>query len=308
MKVINVNDSIKLNNTIVTVGKFDGVHKGHEKLFRTMEENAAGRKKVVLAFESEPKDFLNHESKKTILTEAEKQLMCARAGIDVYMSMPLTEEFLNYTPEEFVVKILKEKIGATTIVCGADFKFGKQARGNIYFLKENQVKLDYNIIIVEKEQYNHTDISSTIIREKISQGKMDEVNEMLGDPYSIIGKVVGGAQIGRTIGLPTANIIPGKNKLLPPKGVYRSVVVYNHRAYSAITNIGVNPTVNGEGSTRVETHLLDFEGDLYDEIIEIKLYNYMRPERKFDNLTELKEQIKKDIEEITNEKNNEKNN
>ncbi len=302
MKVINFDDSIKLNNTIVTVGKFDGVHKGHDKLFRTMEENAAGRKKVVLAFESEPKDFLNHDEQKTILTESEKQLFCARHGIDVYMRMPLTEEFLAYTPEEFVTKILKNKIGATTIVCGADFRFGKQARGDIYFLKENQVKLDYKIIVVEKEQYNKTDISSTLIRSRIAQGKMEEVNDMLGNPYSIIGKVVGGAQIGRTIGLPTANIIPGKNKLLPPRGVYRSVVVYNNRAYSAITNIGKNPTVSGTGSTRVETHLLDFEGDLYDEIIEIKLYSFMRPEKKFDSLTELKEQIKQDIEEIKAQK------
>lgn len=296
MQCISVNDNVKLKNTIVTVGKFDGIHKGHEKLFGEIQRNANGRQKVVLTFETSPGNFLADNANKTIVTEMEKQMLCEQQGIDVYMRMPMEKEFLSLTPDEFVSQILKEKIGATTIVCGPDFRFGSKASGNVEFLKANESKYGYNLIVVEKEQYQNKDISSTAIREKILAGEMLTVNEMLDHPYSVIGKVEQGKQLGRTLGLPTANIIPEDTKLLPPKGVYKTVVNVAGKRFNAITNIGVNPTVESGTQIKVETHILDYEEYIYNEIVQVEFYDFVRPERAFENVEELKAQIERDIE------------
>ena len=296
MQCISMEDDIRIKNTIVTVGKFDGVHKGHEKLLETMEENANGRQKVVLTFETSPKAFLNHDANKTIVTEMEKQMLCDSRNIDVYLKMPMKKEFLSYTPDEFAGKILKEKIGVTTIVCGPDFRFGTKASGDVEFLRKNQKTYGYSLIVVEKEQYHNRDISSTAIREKILAGEMKEVNEMLGHPYMIIGKVEQGKKLGRTLGLPTANILPDETKLLPPKGVYKTVVNVAGKRYQGITNIGINPTVESEMQVKVETHILDYNADIYNEIVQVEFYDFIRPERTFESVEELKAQIEKDIE------------
>lgn len=296
MQCISMEDDIRIKNTIVTVGKFDGVHKGHEKLLETMEENANGRQKVVLTFETSPKAFLNHDANKTIVTEMEKQMLCDSRNIDVYLKMPMKKEFLSYTPDEFAGKILKEKIGATTIVCGPDFRFGTKASGDVEFLRKNQKTYGYSLIVVEKEQYHNRDISSTAIREKILAGEMKEVNEMLGHPYMIIGKVEQGKKLGRTLGLPTANILPDETKLLPPKGVYKTVVNVAGKRYQGITNIGINPTVESGMQVKAETHILDYNADIYNEIVQVEFYDFIRPERTFESVEELKAQIEKDIE------------
>lgn len=296
MQCISVNDNVKLKNTIVTIGKFDGIHKGHEKLFGEIQRNANGRQKVVLTFETSPRNFLADDANKTIVTEMEKQMLCEQQRIDVYMKMPMEKEFLAMTPEVFVSDILKGKIGATTIVCGPDFRFGAKALGDVEFLKANESKYGYNLIVVEKEQYQNKDISSTAIREKILAGEMLTVNEMLDHPYSVIGKVEQGKQLGRTLGLPTANIIPEDTKLFPPKGVYKTVVNVAGKRFNAITNIGVNPTVESGTQIKVETHILDYEEYIYNEIVQVEFYDFVRPERAFENVEELKAQIERDIE------------
>ncbi len=296
MQCISVNDNIQLKNTIVTVGKFDGIHKGHEKLLEVIRKNANGRQKVVLTFETTPKAFLNNKANKTIVTEEEKQILCEQQGIDVYMKMPMTKEFLALEPDIFVRKILKDKMGVTTIVCGPDFHFGVNASGDVDFLRENQEKYGYQLIVVEKEKYNNKDISSTMIREKITQGKMLEVNEMLDHPYRIIGKVEQGKHLGRTLGLPTANIIPDSTKLLPPNGVYRTVVVVNNKSFNSISNVGVNPTVENGNQIKVETHIIDYKDYIYNEIVQVQFYDFIRPEKAFNSVDELKNQINADIE------------
>lgn len=296
MQSISVNDGIKLKNTIVTIGKFDGIHKGHEKLFEEIAKHANGRQKVVLTFGTSPKAFLTNNPNKTIVTDMEKQILCEQQGIDVYMIMPLEKEFLALTPDEFVKQILKDKIGATTIVCGTDFRFGSEARGDVDFLRANQKKYGYNVIVVEKEKYHNKDISSTTIREKISAGDMLEVNEMLDHPYSVIGKVEKGKQLGRTLGLPTANIIPEETKLLPPNGVYRSVVDVGGQRFHSISNVGINPTVENGKQIKVETHIIDYKEYIYNEIVQVQFFDYIRPERTFESLEELKKQIENDIE------------
>ena len=164
------------------------------------------------------------------------------------------------------------------------------------FLKDNESKYGYNLIVVEKEQYHNKDISSTVIREKILKGEMLTVNEMLDHPYCIIGKVEQGKQLGRTLGLPTANIIPDDTKLLPPKGVYKTVVNVAGKRFHSITNIGVNPTVESGTQIKVETHILDYEEYIYNEIVQVEFYDFVRPERAFESVEELKAQIERDIE------------
>lgn len=296
MQRISLNDNINLKNTIITIGKFDGIHKGHEKLLDVIAKNANGRQKVVLTFETTPREFLRDNANKTIVTEEEKQILCEQQGIDIYMKMPMKKEFLSMSPDRFIKEILKDKIGATTIVCGPDFRFGCQASGDVNFLKENQEKYGYGLIVVEKERYHNSDISSTAIREKIVEGKMLEVNEMLDHPYRIIGKVEQGKQLGRTIGLPTANIVPEETKLLPPNGVYRTVVVVNGQSFHSISNVGVNPTVETENRTKVETHIIDYKNYIYNEIVQVQFYDFIRPEKTFGSVEELKNQINADIE------------
>lgn len=296
MQNFSLAENRKLNNTIVTIGKFDGIHKGHEKLLETLKVHANGRPKVVLTFESAPVEFLEDKPAKTIMTEQEKQLLMEEQGVDVYIRMPLTKEFLSLSPEAFVNDILKEKLGATTIVCGTDFCFGAKAKGNVDFLKALQKTYDFNVVVVEKEQYNQKDISSSEIREKIAKGDMRTVNMLLDHPYRIIGKVTEGKQLGRTMKIPTANIIPDETKLLPPNGVYRTIVVVGEESYHAITNVGVNPTVENGNQIKVETHIIDFKEYIYHETIEVQFYDFVRAERQFDSLEELQDQIKKDIE------------
>lgn len=296
MQCISLTEQIKLKNTIVTIGKFDGIHRGHEKLFEEIAKHANGRQKVVLTFETSPKAFLDNHANKTIVTETEKQMLCQQQGINVYIKMPLKKEFLALSPDEFVGDILKEKIGATTIVCGTDFRFGAKAEGNVDFLRVNGKKYHYNVIVVEKEKYHNKDISSSAIREKISAGDMLEVNAMLDHPYSIIGKVEYGKQLGRTIGFPTVNMIPEDTKLLPPNGVYRSVVIIGGEKYNAISNVGINPTVEKQTQIKVETHIIDYKEYIYNKIVQVQFFDFIRPERAFDNVEELKKQIQMDLE------------
>ena len=165
------------------------------------------------------------------MTEEEKQILCEQQGVDVYMKMPMKKEFLALSPDEFVSKILKINRCHNNLYVDRISILEQRLSGNVKFLKDNQKKYGYNLIVVEKEQYHNKDISSTSIRKKITEGKMQDVNEMLGHPYRIIGKVEQGKHLGRTIGLPTANIIPDETKLLPPNGVYRTVVVVEGQTF-----------------------------------------------------------------------------
>lgn len=297
MKCIeNLND-IKLNNTVVTIGKFDGLHKGHVKLFNTLHSNANGRETVVLTFAAKPIDVINHTKPLTIMTEQEKRLLCESNGMDYYVSLPLTQEFLDLSPEAFIKNVLIDILDISLIVCGPDFTFGKFGSGNTELLKKMGKYYGYEVIIVDKEQYLNQDIGSTGIRSRIMKGDFASANDMLGHPYSIVGKVEEGKKLGRTIGFSTANIIPDETKILPPNGVYRTKVIIGNKSYDAISNVGVNPTVEDGCIPKVESHILGIEAgiDLYDEIIEVKFYEFIRHEQKFGSVDELKQQIQKDI-------------
>lgn len=300
MKCIENLNETKLNNTVVTIGKFDGLHKGHGKLFSVLAENANGREKVVLTFAAKPIDVINRSKTLTIMTEQEKRLLCEQKGMDYYVSLPLSQEFLDLSPEAFIKDVLIDVMDMSLIVCGPDFTFGKFGAGDTELLKKMGKYYGYEVIVVEKEQYQNKDIGSTEIRSKITEGEIKAANEMLGHPFSVIGKVTEGKKLGRKIGFSTANIIPDITKILPPRGVYRTKVRVGEECYDAISNIGINPTVEDGNITKIETHIIDVKEDmdLYNEIIEVQFYDFIRPEKKFDSVDELKAQINNDIEAV----------
>ena len=296
MKIISKKEFEKLNNTVVTVGKFDGLHKGHQKILNVMTElKVEGYESVLFTFKRAPKEVLNKEKMEYILTQKEKEEFLENRGVDYYIEYPCDESVLNTPAEDFVRNILVGKIGAKIIVCGTDFRFGRNREGDIHLLEALQEEFDYELIVLDKLKYGNADISSSRIREAVCDGNIEFVNELLGYNYTVIGKVVHGNEIGRTMGFPTANIEAENNKLLPPFGVYYSRVKIDGKEYKGITNVGKKPTISDDNPVNVETHILGYEGDLYGEILEVEFLKYVRPEMRFDSVETLEKQIKTDV-------------
>lgn len=289
-------DIVIPKGSAVALGKFDGLHKGHRALIEKLKESEKeGLKSVVFTFTRAPKELLEHERQKYILTSFEKRLFMEKNGIDILIECPLSEEILSMEPEKFIEDILCKKLTVKRIICGEDFRFGHNRSGDTELLDKICMKYKYEALVIKKLKYNKRDISSTYIREAISKGNIELVNELLGYPYTVIGVVVDGNKLGRTMGFPTANLIPEDDKLLPPNGVYRTIAVVDEKEYRAITNIGTRPTVNGENIITIETNLVDVSIDLYEKTIELHFFEFIRPEKKFGSMEELKMAVFKDI-------------
>ena len=297
MEYIAGNVDFKLKNSAVTLGKFDGLHLGHQMLMeQVIASKKQGYRAVMFSFLYHPENLFSRKEFELIYTEEEKLHKLRSSGMDVLVSYPFTEETKNIEPEDFIRDVLVGKLDAKLIVVGKDYRFGRKRRGDIHMLKELENTYGYRVIACEKKRWNDTTISSSAIRKELSLGNMESVNAMLGQTYSIIGQVLHGRKIGRTLGMPTTNIIPPTNKLLPPCGVYATKTLIDGIYYPGVTNIGYKPTV-GEGELKgVETFLFDFDQDLYGKEIEVELYHFQRPELKFDSLEELKERMQEDIE------------
>lgn len=296
MEYISGNKDFKLNNSAVTLGKFDGLHKGHQKLInKVVELNEAGYHSVMFTFMYHPCSIFAKNEINLIYTEKEKRLKLSESGLDYMISYPLTKETASMKPEDFIKDILIDKIGAKVIVVGSDFHFGHNRAGDVTLLKELSKKYDYELIVFEKIENNHEIIGSTLIREEILKGNIQLANELLGRPFSIIGEVIHGRKLGRTIGVPTTNLIPEEEKLLPPNGVYASKTILEGKEYEGVTNIGFKPTVGADPMRGVETYLFDFDRDIYGKIVEVQLFEMERGEEKYSSIDELKEQMQKDI-------------
>lgn len=273
--------------TAVTLGKFDGVHRGHRKLInRILELENEGYRSIVFA--------LNGNKKELLLTKTEQRDVLEKMGVSYLIQCPFVPEITGMEAEQFVKEVLIDKLNVKHIVVGKDFRFGHNRSGDVQLLKELQGKYGYQVEVFEKETYDDKPISSTRIKEALKQGNMEEVRTLLGYPYYVSGEVLHGKRIGRTLGMPTTNLVPTTKKLLPPNGVYASKTVIEGTAHAGITNIGYKPTV-GADFRGVETYIFDFEQNLYGENIEVQLWEYERPEEKFDSLEELKAQMYRDI-------------
>ncbi len=302
MILLNKKDSeIEKNiSTVVTIGNFDGIHLGHQKLINHTIQLAkdSGLKSVVLSFYPHPKKVLNADFEfKTVCTQGEKFELLLDLGVDYFRKKPIDLKFLGYTPREFVEKILVKELNTKVVVVGSDFHFSSSRGANSKMLKELCSEYGIETEIVDlKLVGNNLDekISSTAIRKSIVEGDFKLVHKLMGRNYSITGKVIQGKKLGRTIGVPTANLLPETEKLLPKNGVYFSNTFVKGEKYNSITNIGNNPTVNSN-SLFVETYIIDFNNEIYDEFINVEILQFVRGERKFNSIEELKNNLHNDI-------------
>lgn len=282
----------------VAIGKFDGIHRGHQALMRhILMQKEKGLRSAVFTFDPPPSVLFGKPELKGITTREEKRRIFARLGVDFLIEFPLTRETAAMRPEDFVSEILVKRMQAAYVAAGADVTFGDRGRGNADLLIALGKRYGFLVKIIDKICFRGREISSSLIREQVEAGRMESVAELIGFPYSVTGTVVHGKQFGRTIGMPTVNLLPPKDKLLPPNGVYFSNVSYNGRHYRSISNIGCKPTVSNEKIMGVESYLYDFAEDIYGKQITVNLLKFKRPEMKFESVEKLKEQMQRDIEE-----------
>lgn len=284
---------------VVCLGNFDGLHIGHQELIRRTVDLAKKNNyaSMVLSFYPHPRSFFN-ENVKYLSSLAEKNRMVRKLGADSLELLAFDQGLASLSAQEFIEKILFKKLSAKLLVVGFDFYFGKDRQGNAQFLKEKAKDYGMEVHIVDPVKISDQIVSTSLIKEFLQEGKMEEARELLGYRPQLAGKVIKGKQMGRIIGFPTANLEYDREKLLPALGVYAVKVFYRRKEYLGMANIGVKPTVKSDSDIEVEVHLLDFSGDLYGQHLRLEFLAKLRDERKFSSLEDLKEQIKIDREQI----------
>jgi riboflavin kinase/FMN adenylyltransferase len=294
----NINELPAFKKAIITIGTFDGLHDGHRKIISQLKEVAQNINgtTVVITFFPHPRHVLsNTENKVFILNTLEEKIALLRAeGIENLVIVPFTNEFSSLDAEAYISDFLVNSFHPHTIIIGYDHRFGKNRTGNFELLKEGEKKYGYEVVEITAQQLNDIAISSTKIRQKLSEGDVTAANSLLGYAYFFSGKVVKGDQLGRTIGFPTANLeISEEEKLIPGNGVYAVDVMIKDIKLKGMMNIGFRPTVGGI-VRKIEVNIFDFNEDIYDQNITVFLKTKLRDERKFNGLEELKIQLGND--------------
>lgn len=289
-----------LAGSVVTDGMFDGVHLGHQRILQQVKNQANDLKlpSVILSYWPHPRQVLGGSENRVALLSSlpEKIRIISTIGIDFMLVLPFSEAFSRMTHVEFVENILVRSLQTKHLIVGYDHRFGRDRKGDFSFLQESGRKNGFGLTEIGRQEVEEIAISSTRIRTALADGQLEKAALLLGRNYSLEGVVVKGDQKGRTIGFPTANLALGEAaKLIPANGVYISRCRIGNRWLPSMTNIGFRPTVGGD-SHRIETHLLDFESDLYGQEIEVALLTRLREEQKFYGLEELKAQLRKDEE------------
>ena len=286
-----------LKNPVFSIGNFDGVHIGHLALFEKVKKRAKviHGQSAVMTFEPHPIRVMKPGNGPPLITPIDQKLdLIANAGIDIIFCISFTHEFASISAHDFVRDILVYKIGIREIVVGYDYTFGFKRQGNIALLQEMSEKLDFGVHVVESIYINHTPVSSTSIRKHIMEGNLSEARPLLDRDYQICGTVIRGKNRGgRLLGFPTANI-KLRDELIPKGGVYAVTVIIDDKTLYGVTNIGYNPTFK-DNALSVETHLLDFSGDILGKTIKVNFIKRLRDEKTFRDIKELSDQIAKDI-------------
>ncbi|MDF2612643.1 MAG: riboflavin biosynthesis protein RibF [Clostridia bacterium] len=297
--IYGTTDIEQKENSIVVLGNFDGVHIGHQKLFELAREKAKENRLqiVVFSFYPHPSWVIGGSPKSLLMSRRDKEETIKTLQIDTLIEYPFTREFASISAERFFVDILISKLKAKVIIIGSNYYFGRGKEGNQKYLYELGQKYDVQVCVVDAVKIDGKIVSSSAIRDLITEGELETANRLLGHTYSIIGTVVRGKMLGRTIGFPTVNIKAESDRIYPPKGVYATKIQVYNREYLGMTNIGYNPTVNGSHKM-IETHIFGFDEELYGEEVRVYFYSYIRAEKKFSNVTLLAEQIQKDKQQV----------
>lgn len=295
MKIYHDISEIKsIPNAVVTVGTFDGLHIGHQKVIGDVVKSAKsiGGQSVVVTFYPHPRKVLQPGfDLKLIISRREKHKLFEKLGIDNLVCIRFTKDFAETTSEEFVKKYMVDPIQPRKVIIGYDHHFGKDRKGNLEFLAEMGAKYNFEVEKIEMQDIEKTAVSSSKIREAISRGDMKTATKFLGYHFSISGIVVKGNQLGRKLGFPTANIQPDEpDKIIPEYGVYAVLVDWNGKTYKGMSNIGIRPTLDLHKLT-IEVHMFDFDQDIYGEHITIYFLEHTRIEKKFRDIDLLRRRL-----------------
>ncbi len=285
-------------NSSLTIGNFDGLHLGHQRIIEVVKNEAERMKgeSLLLTFSPSAAQFFKKKGWFPLLSLKEKERILESLGIDFCILAEFNSSFANLSPAFFLNEIVKKKLGAKVVVVGSDFRFGKERKGNIDLLRKEEKKYGFEVRTVKPTKVKGEIVSSSLIRKYISEARLDKASMLLGRPYSLIGSVVRGEKIGREIQFPTANLNLDYLDYIPlPPGVYVVKGMVEDRVYSGLANIGFCPTFQ-KSQKRVEVHLFDFKGDLYGSKMEVFFFKRLRPEIRFKNKEELRKQIEKDVE------------
>ncbi|GAA4099009.1 bifunctional riboflavin kinase/FAD synthetase [Mucilaginibacter panaciglaebae] len=298
----HIDDFKPVESAVVTIGTFDGVHLGHRKIIARIKElaDACGGETVILTFFPHPRMILHPEddSIKLINTINEKAELLEQLGVDHLIITPFSCDFSNQSAEDYIRDVLVNKIGTKKIVIGYDHHFGKDRSGGLDDLLRLSPVYGFEVIEIPEQDINDVAVSSTRIREALLAADIDLANIFLGYPFFITGKVVRGDQIGRQIGYPTANIqVEEKYKLIPADGIFAVKAQHNGQHYKGMAYIGSRPTINGM-TRNIEVNLFDFNKEIYNEVIRMSFYHYVRGDVRFNGLDELKAQITRDKEDV----------
>lgn len=293
MHIIKNRKDFQCQASHVIIGKFEGMHLGHQALLEELQQCGTGDR-VMFTFHRNPGQILRQQ--KTVLLTGEERRHYVAGQVDDLIEYPFDEETRKMSPEQFIKKVLVEQLHSKRIIVGNDFTFGYQRQGTVELLKRYEKQFGYQTVVIPQVFYKDNPISSTRIKQTMDRGGIQEANQMLGYSFFAEGIVVYGNQIGRRVfGVPTANITPADDKYLPPNGVYFSRILLEKEEYYGITNIGNKPTIQGNNPRNIETHLFDFDRDIYGQFMKVELLAFERPETRFPSMALLAEQLHRDV-------------
>ena len=300
MKVYNgFSDYSAVKNAVVTIGAFDGVHIGHQTIINRLVGIAKQHdgETVLVTFHPHPRLVLQKDAKVKLLTSIQERIdLLSKSGVDHLIIIPFDEAFSKLNSIEFIRDILVEKIGTTRLVIGYDHHFGRNREGSFKHLMKYGPIYGFEVEEIPAQEVNEVNVSSTKIRKAIQEGQVLKAAQFMGHPYSIIGSVVKGEQIGRSIGFPTANIkVKDANKLIPKEGVYAVQVTYCNKIYSGMLNIGYRPTVGLDNQLSIEVNIFDFQKNIYGEEIKLEIIQRVRNEIQFTSVNDLSIQLEQDL-------------
>lgn len=298
--MIIVNEKISDKNfkddTYIALGSFDGLHKGHMALINKVvdESLAAGYKSCVYTFKNHPLTVAMPElAPKLIMDTRQKIHLLESKDVDMAVFVSFTKSYMEIEAEEFI-KLLIEEYNAKGFVVGFNFKFGSKNKGDVKMLKKLSEKYGFDVFVIDPELSKDNVISSTRIRRLISEGYIEQANDLLFEPFMLRGTIIDGKKLGRKIGFPTANMSYDEKYVLPKRGVYYTNIKIKDKLYKSISSVGYNPTVSDDKVISIESYILDFDEEIYGETVSLYFLNYIRDEMKFDNLDELVNQLEKD--------------